>query len=267
MIAVITGGRDHWLTLAELERLESVIAERGVRVLRDGWARGVDKTVAGYLRARGARVLDLAKPRPRGTGDALVVEPWPADWTTHGRRAGPLRNRAMLDGLPADLAGYTPLPRADLLVAFHGGDGTRGCREAAAERGIEIVAIEPVAEPRIWNMHHRWSPEVERPPGLVYVGRSARWGGPSPLANPWPAELRPPGETRAAAAPRILGQYRRWLWGRIQAGDAAVLDALDDLAPEAFIGCTCWPAHCHGEVVVRAWRYLRGRRSAGVAVP
>jgi hypothetical protein len=87
----------------------------------------------------------------------------------------------------------------------------------------------------------------------IYCGRSREHGGPSPLANPWPAEVQA-GETRAQAADRILGMYRRWLWSKILAGDAAVLRALDAIGSESFIGCT---RRCHVETIVRAWRWRR----------
>lgn len=237
LVAVLTGGRDHFPTLAELKFMVAEGRRRGVTRWRHGNAQGLDRTAGGYLNARG-----------------FVVESWPADWTTHKRAAGAIRNRAMLDGDPPDLLGKRERIPAGLLFAFRGGKGTADCRQAAKDRGIETVAVHPRREPRIWNMYHRWSTTAEQPPGLVYVGRSRRWGGPSPLANPYRVEFLP-GEDRAAAAPRILGMYRRWLWGKMQAGDQAVLAALDAITPDTFLGCTCWPAHCHAEVIVRAWRY------------
>ena len=61
----------------------------------------------------------------------------------------------------------------------------------------------------------------------LYIGRANNHAGlpQSPLANPFKVKdfggrgkTLPPGST--------LGDYRRWLWGRIQVGDTAVLDAL-----------------------------------------
>lgn len=42
MIGAVTGGRKHHLSLAELETLVSEASARGVTVMRDGDARGVD---------------------------------------------------------------------------------------------------------------------------------------------------------------------------------------------------------------------------------
>lgn len=236
MIAAVTGGRDHWPTLAELEQLEAEVKRRGIEKLREGGCpTGVDRIVRGYLRARGS----------------VEIEIWPADWEQHGRAAGPKRNRAMLDGDgQPDLFGAHVRPPARLLVAFEGGDGTADCIEAAADRGIVIERVDPVHEPRPWNRHHG-----EPPGSSVYVGRG------SPLGNPFPVEFDE-GETRAQAARRILHRYKRWLWARIRPGssefDPAARSMIEKLAPDAWVVCSCWPRHCHAEVIIRAWRYLRG---------
>ncbi len=52
----------------------------------------------------------------------------PANWKRHGRAAGPLRNRWMLD-----------FTLVDLVVAFPGGAGTANMIKQARERGIEVV--------------------------------------------------------------------------------------------------------------------------------
>jgi hypothetical protein len=61
----------------------------------------------------------------------VIEEDHPADWTAHGRAAGPIRNTEMvtLD--------------ADECVAFPGdGPGTRDCMRKAAEAGIPVRPIE-----------------------------------------------------------------------------------------------------------------------------
>ena len=62
----------------------------------------------------------------------LPVEPHPADWGRHGRAAGPLRNKEMVD------AG------ADLCLAFPKGEsrGTRGCLMLASLVGIGVRIFE-----------------------------------------------------------------------------------------------------------------------------
>ena len=243
-IAVVTGGRDRTPTLSEFEALLSVLERRGVTAVREGEARGTDKAIAAYLRAR-ARV---------------TVEPWAADWDRHGKAAGAIRNRAMLDGGPANmpgalLQGEHPRPRADLLIAFRGGRGTADCIAAALERGLPVEWIPDADEPRAWNMHHGQPPEP-----TIYVGRSPRWGGPHPLANPYPVQVGR-GQSRSDVAGPALRAYKRWLWSKIDPEsarrDPRVVAALESITPAHHLGCTCWPHHCHAEIVIAAWRWMQ----------
>lgn len=58
------------------------------------------------------------------------VEPHPADWTRHGKAAGPIRNQEMVDsGL-------------DLLIAFPGGRGTADMVRRAEAAGIPVRRVE-----------------------------------------------------------------------------------------------------------------------------
>lgn len=89
----------------------------------------------------------------------------------------------------------------------------------------------------------------------LYVGRPAQGGlEGSPLANPFKAVPGQPGATIPA--------YRKWLWGRIQAGDGAVLEALGKVHEVGAVACWC-PEHrgqgedtCHGQQVLRAAAWL-----------
>jgi hypothetical protein len=76
-----------------------------------GDARGADTLAAGIA-------LDLG----------FWVEAFPADWQTHGRRAGYLRNLLMLDQAP------------DLVLAFqrNGSRGTQHTIDQARKRGIPV---------------------------------------------------------------------------------------------------------------------------------
>lgn len=56
---------------------------------------------------------------------------FPADWNTHGKKAGILRNIQMLEeGKP------------DLVVAFPGGRGTAHMIEIAKKAGVEVIEVE-----------------------------------------------------------------------------------------------------------------------------
>jgi hypothetical protein len=60
----------------------------------------------------------------------IMQVPYPADWTTHGKAAGPLRNQAMLDhGKP------------DLVVKFAGNRGTADMVRRAKAAGVRVIEV------------------------------------------------------------------------------------------------------------------------------
>lgn len=62
----------------------------------------------------------------------IPVTVFKADWSRHGRRAGPLRNEQMLaEGKP------------DYVVAFPGGRGTAHMVRIAKEAGLKVFEIPP----------------------------------------------------------------------------------------------------------------------------
>lgn len=82
--------------------------------------------------ARGADTL----AREWAQANGVPVKRYPADWTTHHRAAGPIRNRQMLtDGKP------------DLVVAFPSvpmpqSKGTRNMVEQATKAGVKVIIAE-----------------------------------------------------------------------------------------------------------------------------
>lgn len=57
----------------------------------------------------------------------IEVEAYAAQWSVHGRAAGAIRNRQMLEeGKP------------DLVVAFRGGSGTRNMVEQAVKANVQV---------------------------------------------------------------------------------------------------------------------------------
>ncbi len=84
----------------------------------EGGASGVDYYAAIY-----ARVLGMS------------VREYPADWKRYGRKAGPIRNRQMLDEVP------------DLVLAFWDGEspGTRDTIREAKRRGLPVEVAERAA--------------------------------------------------------------------------------------------------------------------------
>lgn len=56
---------------------------------------------------------------------------YPADWDKHGKAAGPIRNKQMIDeGKP------------DYVIAFKGGKGTANMIKQAKEAGIPVIEID-----------------------------------------------------------------------------------------------------------------------------
>ena len=119
---LICGGRDlnHADAWNALERdcLDFVAERLGInrpkvwRVIHGG-AKGADSAAGEWAKSEGAKV---------------VV--YPANWKLHGKAAGPIRNRQMLDeGKP------------DVVVALPGGRGTEDMVRQAEERGIPVIAL------------------------------------------------------------------------------------------------------------------------------
>jgi hypothetical protein len=85
------------------------------------------RVISGH--ARGADTLGERLAEDMGWG----LDVFPADWKTHGKRAGPIRNAEMLrEGKP------------DLVVAFRAKDsrGTKHMIEIAQKAGVEVRIIE-----------------------------------------------------------------------------------------------------------------------------
>lgn len=119
MRVLVCGGRaysdrDHiWNTLCEID------AARGpITCVIHGAATGADSEAMIWAQT------------PRISGRKILHAPFVADWRTHGKAAGPLRNQRMIEqGKP------------DLVVAFPGGRGTADCVSRARAAGIEVIEI------------------------------------------------------------------------------------------------------------------------------
>lgn len=119
MRLLVCGGRDFSDTTLAYRVLDKLHRERMIGVVIEGDARGADR-IAGYW-ARRNRIDNLK---------------FPADWRAHGKAAGPIRNKRMLDeGKP------------DAVLAFPGGRGTANMIEQARGAGIEVIeSIPPPAD-------------------------------------------------------------------------------------------------------------------------
>ena len=111
---LVCGSRDGWrrrdyeVLLERLSRLP-----RGTTVIH-GNARGPDRVAGALAEAFGLRVIAV-----------------PAEWTKHGRAAGPIRNTAMLDMKP------------ERVIAFWNGRsrGTKNMIDQAEARGVLVEII------------------------------------------------------------------------------------------------------------------------------
>jgi hypothetical protein len=110
MKIIVAGGRDYSLSPAVFDLLESALAPV-ITELVSGGAPGVDSTAEAWARGRG-----------------LPVRRFPADWLTHGKRAGPIRNRQMAQ-------------HAEAVVLFPGGRGTDSMHAEARAAGLVIVDL------------------------------------------------------------------------------------------------------------------------------
>lgn len=114
---LVCGGRDYGATRSEQCAFDAQMIlldhDHGIKTIIHGAARGADTMAGEFARASGKEELAF-----------------PADWKTHGRRAGPIRNQQMLDeGKP------------DCVIAFPGGVGTLDMVTRARRAGIRVIRI------------------------------------------------------------------------------------------------------------------------------
>lgn len=113
MRVLVCGGRD----FSDIETLDRVLgelhAEKPVAVMIHGAAKGADTLAGAWAKRHGVPTLEFA-----------------ADWQRHGRSAGPVRNRQMLD-----------IGKPDLVVAFAGQRGTTNMIEQARDAGVTVRQI------------------------------------------------------------------------------------------------------------------------------
>lgn len=113
MRILVCGGRDFNNSGLVWEVLNDTIGTE-TAVIIEGGARGADASARSF--ARNYRM------------ELITYE---ADWKTHGKSAGHIRNQKMLDeGKP------------DLVIAFPGGQGTAHMVKIAKEAKIKVIEIE-----------------------------------------------------------------------------------------------------------------------------
>jgi len=119
MRVIVCGGRDYRNQKRVFDVLDALRKRHVCRlVIVHGAAKGAD-----FFAGSWARTARLG-------GELVEEEPHPADWSKHGKAAGMLRNREMLE------AG------AELVIAFPGGTGTRGMVSIAEKAGVPVRRID-----------------------------------------------------------------------------------------------------------------------------
>lgn len=110
---LVCGGRDYCNEKLAFAVLDAAHSANPIVTLIHGGAAGADMLAAAWAGRNGVR-----------------AEEYKADWDTHGRAAGPIRNRRMLDeGKP------------DMVIAFPGGRGTKNMIEQAEGANVPVVRI------------------------------------------------------------------------------------------------------------------------------
>jgi len=118
---LVCGGRDYGnrtYFFSFMDRVLETIGGTGENPRRNvviihGAARGADSLADDYGSERGLRVIR-----------------YPADWNTHKKAAGPIRNRLMLtDGQP------------HVIVAFPGGNGTADMIRQGKKAGVPVYEV------------------------------------------------------------------------------------------------------------------------------
>lgn len=127
---VVTGSREWTAGGPVRDALTACVERCRSIVVGHGAAKGLDMIVAG-----------CAATIATGYGNDSYVQSYPADWTTNGRSAGPLRNQRMLDSVRPDIVLAFPLPSST---------GTWDCvRRALAMRvPVAVVYVDGSAEVR-----------------------------------------------------------------------------------------------------------------------
>ena len=124
MIVLVTGGRHYSGTGLVSELCRLLIDEGPIDIVINGGARGAD-TIA----------------KEWADDSDIACETMMADWDTFGKRAGSIRNQAMVDRVIA-LKREQKLSDYDIVcVAAPGGHGTADCVRRAQKAGIRVNEV------------------------------------------------------------------------------------------------------------------------------
>lgn len=112
MKLLVTGGRDYNNKEKLYKALDGVHERNGIKLLIQGGAKGADSLAKEWSKSRGVHCVEIM-----------------ALWDTHGKKAGHLRNSAMLSLNP------------DGCVAFEGGKGTADMVGKCKKAGTKVMEV------------------------------------------------------------------------------------------------------------------------------
>lgn len=119
MKVLVCGGRDFDDALTLGSWLGGIHKQQGITLLIEGGAKGADFMARKFAEWQG-----------------IPVQTFEADWNRHGRAAGPIRNKQMLNEA-----------KPDLVVAFEGGRGTFNMVSQANDAGVKVVMATKITTP------------------------------------------------------------------------------------------------------------------------
>jgi hypothetical protein len=113
MRVLVCGGRNYHEGVSLFTALDAIRIDHDTLIIIQGGASGADQLAREWCVARCVPYIN-----------------YPADWRTHGKKAGPIRNQQMLDdGKP------------DLVMAFPGGRGTADMVRRATDANIKVIML------------------------------------------------------------------------------------------------------------------------------
>jgi|688.fasta_scaffold00571_65 hypothetical protein len=146
----------------------------------------------------------------------VPIERYPADWNTHGKRAGFLRNTQMAE-------------HADALIALwdNVSPGTQHMIAIATRLGLRLH----VEQPHVPRLYNRLNGPVA-PLDTVYIGRPSKW------ANPYVID-------KHGTREEVIERYRLYL----VLNPELYVAAKRELRGKDLV-CFCAPEACHGDVLL-----------------
>jgi hypothetical protein len=108
---LVCGGRDYDNWTAFAAEMDMHAKRMNIGLVVSGGARGADTMAKDWALSRG-----------------IPVAIFPANWTKHGKAAGPIRNQSMIDFM-----------RPDVVIAFAGGRGTADMIQRAINADVTVI--------------------------------------------------------------------------------------------------------------------------------